>query len=196
MRIRTTCDDGGRGVENNVEIDGSRLLCDVAEGDADAFSALYDMFERPVFAVALRSTSDRQRAEEAVQDTFLKIWRKADGFDPRKGGAQSWIFTIAKRSAIDVSRREQRAPSPTELTPEDVAAPDPNDELAGSWQVNVALTRLPPEQRQVIDLFVLEGLTHAEVADRLGIPLGTVKTRIYTGLKRLRQGLQEKAGLR
>lgn len=179
-------------MQNNVEIDEDRLLADVAQGDVDAFSALYDRFERPVFAVALRSTSDRQRAEEAVQDTFLKIWRKADGFDPRKGAAQSWIFTIAKRSAIDVSRRELRAPSPTDLTPEDVAVPDPSDELGGSWQVNMALTGLPPDQRQVIDLFVLEGLTHAEVAERLAIPLGTVKTRIYTGLKRLRQALQER----
>lgn len=169
-----------------------QLLSAVAGGDLDAFSALYDIFERPVFSVALRATSDRQRAEEAVQDTFLKIWRKAEGFDPQKGAAQSWIFTIAKRSAIDVSRREQRAPMPTELSPVDAAAPDAIDELAAAWQVNVALSNLPADQRVVVDLFVLEGLTHAEVADRLGVPLGTVKTRIYAGLKRLRQTVQQR----
>lgn len=169
-----------------------QLLSAVAGGDLDAFSVLYDMFERPVFSVALRATSDRQRAEEAVQDTFLKIWRKADGFDPEKGAAQSWIFTIAKRSAIDVSRREQRAPFPTAISPEDAAVPDANDELTSTWQVNVALSGLPADQRTVIDLCVLEGLTHAEVAGRLKLPLGTVKTRIYAGLKRLRQSLQER----
>ena len=168
------------------------LLTAVAGGDLEAFSALYDMFERPVFSVALRATSDRQRAEEAVQDTFLKIWRKARGYDPAKGAAQSWIFTIAKRSAIDVSRREQRAPLPTDLTPEDAPVPDANDELTATWQVNLALSELPPDQRTAVDLFVLEGLTHAEVAERLELPLGTVKTRIYGGLKRLRETLERR----
>lgn len=168
------------------------LLTAVAGGDVDAFSALYDMFERPVFSVALRTTSDRQRAEEAVQDTFLKIWRKAEAFNPGKGAAQSWIFTIATRSAIDVSRREQRAPAPTELTPEDLHTPDASDELLASWQVNLALSSLPEDQREVIDLFVLDGLSHAEVAQRLNIPLGTVKTRIYGGLKGLRRMLVER----
>ena len=171
------------------------LLTAVAGGDLDAFSALYDMFARPVFAVALRATSDRQRAEEAVQDTFLKIWRKAQAFDPDKGAAPSWIFTIAKRSAIDVSRREQRAPFPTALTPEDAPVPDANDELTTTWQVNAALSELPVDQRSVIDLFVLQGLTHTEVADRLGLPLGTVKTRIYAGLKRLRETLQQRGAM-
>lgn len=172
------------------------LLTAVAGGDLDAFSALYDMFERPVFSVALRATSDRQRAEEAVQDTFLKIWRKAQGFDPDKGAAQSWIFTIAKRSAIDVARKENRAPLPTDLTPEDAPVPDANDELTATWQVNMALSELPVDQRAVIDLFVLEGLTHTEVAERLGLPLGTVKTRIYAGLKRLRETLERRGTIR
>lgn len=178
-------------LSENEQLPG-QLLSAVAGGDVDAFSALYDMFERPVFSVALRATRDRQRAEEAVQDTFLKIWRRAEGFDPTKGAAQSWIFTIAKRSAIDVSRREQRAPFPTDLTPEDTPVPDANDELTATWQVNMALSELPPEQRSVIDLFVIEGLTHTEVAERLALPLGTVKTRIYAGLKRLRETLEHR----
>lgn len=178
-------------MQNELERQRGELLSAVARGNTDALGELYDIFERPVFSVALRTVSDRQRAEEVVQDTFVKIWRNARLYDPAKGVAGAWIFTIAKRAAIDVSRREQRSPIPSELGDDETSTPDPSDELNGSWQVNLALATLPEDQRQVIDLFVIRGYTHAEVAQRLDMPLGTVKTRIYSGLKRLRQNIEE-----
>ncbi|MDP9068019.1 MAG: sigma-70 family RNA polymerase sigma factor [Actinomycetota bacterium] len=180
-------------VEHDVDLHRGQLLAAIAGGDTDAFGELYDIFERPVYSVALRTTNDRQRAEEVVQDTFLKIWRNAARFDPHKGIAGAWIFTIAKRAAIDASRRERRTPVPSEFSPEEASVPDATDELGASWEVNLALSTLPEDQRRVIDLFVIAGFTHAEVADRLEIPLGTVKTRIYSGLKRLRRSLEERS---
>ena len=182
---------GGQSVQSEVERQRGELLSAVAEGNTDALGQLYDMFERPVFSVALRTVSDRQRAEEVVQDTFLKIWRNAKRFDPAKGVAGAWIFTIAKRAAIDISRRELRNPVPSELGDDETATPDASEELDSTWRVNLALASLPEDQREVIDLFVISGYTHAEVAQRLGIPLGTVKTRIYSGLKRLRRTIEE-----
>lgn len=161
------------------------LLAASAGGDITAFEALYDLFERPVYSISLRTVSDKQRAEEVTQDAFLKVWRGASAFDDRKGSAAAWIFTIAKRTAIDALRRESRSPIPSELAHES-AAPDSTDELWATWQVNLALSTLPNDQRKVIDLFVIAGLTHQEVASKLGVPLGTVKTRIYSGLKQLR----------
>lgn len=169
----------------------SELMEAVKEGDHEALAQLYDLFERPVYSVALRTVTDRQRAEEVVQDTFVKVWRGATRFDDKKGSVGAWIFTIAKRSAIDVLRREEHAPVPTETMPEATTHDQAIDELWMTWEVNLALGALPEDQRAAVDLFVIAGYTHAEVADRLGVPLGTVKTRIYSGLKRLRTKLVE-----
>lgn len=188
MVITRTGSRGPQGVEQELEQQPEELLAAVAGGDVDAFEELYDIFERPVYSVALRAVSDKQKAEEVVQDTFLKIWRSAARFDPDKGAAAGWIFTITKRTAIDLSRRELRVPVPSEIADES-SVPDGIDDLWSSWQVNRALSSLPQDQRQAVDLFVICGLTHAEVATRLDIPLGTVKTRIYGGLKRLRQSV-------
>ncbi|MDQ3646851.1 MAG: sigma-70 family RNA polymerase sigma factor [Actinomycetota bacterium] len=165
----------------------------VGGGDTDAFGELYDIFERPVFAIALRTIKDRQRAEEIVQDTFLKVWRNAGRFDPDQGTPGAWIFTIAKRSAIDLCRREQRTAIPSETVEGAASTPDASDEIWATWEMNLLLASLPEEQRRAIDLFVIAGMTHAEIAERLDIPLGTVKTRVYTGLKRLRRILDERA---
>lgn len=183
-------------MDDQVEAHRSRLLAAVARGDVDAFEELYDIFERPVFSLALRVTHDRQRAEETVQDAFLKVWRHAGRYDAGKGVAGSWIFTIAKRAAIDLSRREQKAPAASELSDHEIAVADTSDELGAAWQVNLALASLPEEQSRVIDLFVISGFTHAEIAERLKLPLGTVKTRIYSGLKQLRRTMepQESSG--
>ena len=162
----------------------------VKDGGHEAFAKLYDIFERPVFSVALKTLGDHQRAEEVVQDTFLKVWRQARRYDDRRGSVSGWIFTIAKRTAIDVSRREGRSPTPSETLIEAAFEPDSADEVWATWGVNLALGTLPEDQRLVIDLFVIGGYTHAEVAERLDVPLGTVKTRIYTGLKRLRSSLE------
>lgn len=186
--ITRTGSRGPQGVEHELEQQPEKLLAAIAGGDVDAFEELYDLFERPVYSVALRAVGEKQKAEEVVQDTFLKVWRGAERFDPSKGAAAGWIFTITKRTAIDLSRRELRVPVPSEMADE-TSVPDGVDDLWASWQVNRALSSLPQDQRQAVDLFVICGLTHAEVATKLDIPLGTVKTRIYGGLKRLRQSI-------
>lgn len=164
------------------------LLAEAAGGDVDAFEALYDLFERPVYSISLRTVKDKQKAEEVTQDAFLKVWRSAQAFDASKGSAAAWIFTLAKRSAIDVLRKETRTPVPSEIV-DDSASPDSTDELWATWQVNLALGTLPEDQRRVIELFVITGFTHKEIASKLALPLGTVKTRIYSGLKHLRQAI-------
>lgn len=170
---------------DETELDLGRLLAATASGDVSAFETIYDTFERPVYSVALRAVGDKQKAEEVVQDTFLKVWRNASAFDPHQGSGTGWIFTIAKRTAIDLFRREQRIPIPSDVA-EDAAVPDGTEEMWASWQVNLALATLPEDQRRPVDLSVIAGLTHAEVAKQLDIPIGTVKTRIYAGLKKLR----------
>ena len=175
-------------MEHELDNEPAKLLAAVAGGEVPAFEQLYDIFERPVYSVALRAVRDKQKAEEVVQDTFLKVWRSASRFDPLKGGAAGWIFTIAKRTAIDEARKEFRTPTPSEVA-DDAAVPDATDEIWASWQVNLALSTLPKEQREAVDLFVIGGLTHTEVAAKLDVPLGTVKTRIYGGLKQLRRSI-------
>ncbi len=167
------------------------LISAIGSGDVDALSELYDMFERPVFAVALRTINDKHRAEEVVQDTFLKVWRNAARYDPDRGAAGAWIFTIAKRTAIDLRLHEQRRSVDALFDSDEPSTPDTSDETWLAWQINLALAQLPQEQREVIDLFMLSGYTHAEISERLDTPLGTVKTRIYTGLRRLRRSLAD-----
>ncbi len=166
------------------------LIDAVGRRDEGAFAEVYDAFERPVYAVALRTVRDPQRAEEVVQDTFVKLWRNALSFESDRGSPSGWLFTIARRSAIDVLRREQRVPTPTDSLSEHASRDDDMNDLDATWSVNLALGRLPGEQRAAIDMFVIEGYTHTEVAERLGVPLGTVKTRIYTGLRHLRSILE------
>jgi RNA polymerase sigma-70 factor, ECF subfamily len=178
----------GQCVGDETEQDLQQLLAATASGDVSAFERVYDTFERPVYSVALRAVGDQQKAEEVVQDTFLKVWRSASAFDPEKGSGAGWIFTIARRAAIDLFRREQRTPIPSEKT-EDASVPDGTEEMWAGWQVNLALSMLPEEQRRPVDLSVIAGFTHAEVARELDIPIGTVKTRIYGGLKKLRHSI-------
>lgn len=182
-----------RGWDRSLDetMEQQELMEAVKDGGSDALSQLYDIFERPVFSVALRTVRDRQLAEEAVQDTFLKVWRQARRYDCSRGSVSAWIFTIAKRTAIDVARRESRSPVPTETVSDEAAVPDDAGAVWTTWEVNLVLGSLPEEQRNAIDLFVIEGYTHAEVAERLDVPLGTVKTRIYSGLRRLRGSFGE-----
>lgn len=174
--------------------DETRLLDEVARGDHDALARLYDRFERPVFSLAVQTLGgDRQRAEEVVQDTFMKVWRGASTYDDALGSPSSWIFTIARRTAIDLWRRESRRPVPSEASAEVASgAPDVGDEAWAGWELNKALVDLPDDQRVAIDLFVVMGYTHVQIAEQTGIPLGTVKTRIYAGLRALRVALESR----
>lgn len=173
-------------------------LLDLVSGhDRDAFSELYDLLSPLVFGLALRTTRSRVLAEEVTQEVFVQIWRQADRFDPSKGSARSWVAMIAHRRSVDVVRRSQSATEremavPPELPQSDVA----EDVVAGDERKRVlkAMEGLTAAQREAIELAYLGGLTYREVAERLDAPLGTVKTRMRSGLARLRTMMERQDG--
>jgi RNA polymerase sigma factor (sigma-70 family) len=170
------------------------LVALVARGDDSALAALYDRFGRVAYGLSLRVLRDRALAEDAVQEAFLGIWRGADRFVAERAKASSWILTLVHRRAVDLVRREQRRRTESlEAAPEPVA--DAADEEA--WlrlqreRVQGALRRLPDQQREALELAYFGGFTQSELADRLGEPLGTIKSRMFSGLARLRELLGE-----
>lgn len=168
-----------------------QLLLAAASGDEAALSELYDLFERPLFSLGMRWLGEREMAEELVQEVIVRVWKGAPTFDPTRGQASSWIFGVARNAATDLARAKQRRPVPVEQ----VQAPgaDALDEDAAwrGWEIGRALHALPVEQQQVVELAFVNRCTHAEIAKSLNVPLGTVKTRMYLGLKKLRALLLE-----
>ena len=167
------------------------MLARIAAGDERAFASLCDLFAGPVLGEALRHLSDRAAAEDVTQEVFLRIWRNAHRFDPERGRAEAWIATIARNASRDALRRKGSAPV-DELSDAVDPAPDPVDEVADAsqaLQLQVAVAALPPGSREVIELAYWQGLSQVEVSERLGLPLGTVKTRTRRGLALLAEAL-------
>ncbi|MFO0649187.1 MAG: sigma-70 family RNA polymerase sigma factor [Polyangiales bacterium] len=173
------------------------LLERAARGDRDAVMSLYDRFAPVLLAVAMRIAGGRAEAEDIVQEVFARAWREAATFDRARGSAVAWLVTLTRNRAIDAVRsRKRRARHEDDQTREEpaVAPPSSTPELAvvdaeRAAAVRVALESLRPEQRQVLELAYFSGLSHSEIAERLGQPLGTVKTRIAQAVKRLRDEL-------
>ena len=175
------------------------LIAAVARGDQPALLALYDRHGRVAYGLARRILGDSGAAEEAVQDAYLRIWRRAATFDASRGGARSWLLTIVHHCAIDLLRRRAGAP-PVVAGLDEMAdrrsVPDAWSEVSGrieSDRVRTAVETLPGEQRRAIEMAFFDGLTHREIAERDGLPLGTVKGRLRLGLKRLSGLLAEPA---
>jgi len=167
----------------------AELVRRLAGGDEAALALLYDRYVGRVFGLALRLLGDTADAEEVVQDVFTRLWRSAGTFDPSRATLGTWLLTVTRRRAIDGlrarGRRQQGEPLPQHLpAPDDVAEAAANHVLAAD--VAQALDRLPETLRQVIVHAYYLGQTHREVAGSLGIPLGTVKTRLRTAVARLR----------
>ena len=166
----------------------------VARGDEDALAALYDRFGRVAYGIAIRVVRDPELAQDAVQEAFLGAWRTAGSFDPARGTVSSWLLTLVHRRAVDVVRREQRRR--TETLDDVPPAADAGTE-EDVWirerrrAVQAALARLAPDQRQALELAYYGGLSQSELAERLGVPLGTVKSRMFAALARLRDLLEE-----
>ncbi len=158
-------------------------------GDDDAVRTLYRTFGKLVFAVAHRVLGDRGLAEEATQQTFVQAWRAAAGFDEDRDPAP-WLATIARRVAIDIQRRETRRPAdalddaPASDSALVTQAPSA-EEMWTTWEVRAAVDTLAPDERRIVQLQHLEGYTHQEIADRLGIAVGTVKSRSFRAHKQL-----------
>ena len=159
------------------------------DGDADAVRTVYRAYARLVYAVAHNVLADRGLCEEATQQTFLKAWRAAGSIDiERELGP--WLATIARRVAIDVYRREaHRAVSPLEaVAPDDPALVSPPmavEDAYHIWEVRRAVCALPEEEREVVRHQHFDGLTHAQIATRLGVPVGTIKSRSFRAHRRL-----------
>jgi RNA polymerase sigma factor (sigma-70 family) len=170
------------------------LLALVARSDDRALAELYDRFGGVAYGLALRILRDEALAQDAVQEAFLAVWRSAAGFLPERARPSTWILTLVHRRAVDLVRREQRRRTEP-LEPELHPASDSSDNEAAvrfnRRLVQEALGRLPADQREAIELAYYGGLTQSEVAERLGQPLGTIKSRTFAGLTRLRELLRE-----
>ena len=161
-------------------------LLAVADGDVEALRALYRAFERPLYTLGMRWLSDADLAEELVQEMTLRIWRRAKNFDPARGAAGSWIFGIARNVASDLARAKARKPIPMTEPRTESVAPWDEDAAWQSWQIAGGLRTLPIEQQKILELAYVHQFTQSEIADALKIPLGTVKTRLYHALRKLR----------
>lgn len=171
----------------------NRYIARIAEGDHAALGSLYDESSGLVYSLALRILGDPADAEETTLDVYLQVWRSASAFDPTRGSAATWLVTLARSRAIDHIRsgasrkkREEVLESfhdlaSSEIRPDQATAMDQERQL-----IRTALEELAPEQKEVIELAFFGGLTHSELAERLGQPLGTVKTRIRLGMMKLR----------
>jgi RNA polymerase sigma-70 factor (ECF subfamily) len=194
LAIRTRTTWTGSRIMQRVELpeptDG-QLIVRVAAGDHGAFDELHGRYSRAVLGLALRRLGDRGRAEDATQDAFVAIWRSARTYNPDRGKGAPWLYAVARNAITDGLRR----------TPEPVAEPqdgpgrepDPADEAEASWTawvVHRALEALPDHERPVIELAYWSGLSQSEIASRLAIPLGTVKTRTRSALARLADALE------
>jgi len=181
-------------VRSRASPSDEQVLEAVGRGDDDALGELYDRFGRLAYGLAYRILRDQSLAEDAVQEAFLAVWRSADGYKRERAKPSTWILTVVHRRAVDLVRREERRRGePLESAPE--PATGPIDEEASLRDrraaVQAALQNLPGEQRQALELAYYGGLTQAELAERLGVPLGTIKSRMFAGLGRLRELLAE-----
>jgi RNA polymerase sigma-70 factor (ECF subfamily) len=171
------------------------LVALAARSEQSALAELYDRFGRPAYGLALRVVRDEALAEDAVQEAFLALWRTAARFVPERGKASTWILTLVHRRAVDIVRREERRRSDAlEQAPEQESREAVDEE---AWlrlqreRVQDALRKLPDQQREAIELAYYGGFTQSELAERLGQPLGTIKSRMFGGLARLRELLGE-----
>src|SRR5919197_4155957 len=174
------------------EPEDGELIERIGDGDRGAFETLYSRYARPLFGLALRRVGESEQAEDAVQETFTSVWRSASSYRPERGPGGPWLFAVARNAIVDRARarREQAADVPESASPE--AGPDERVEAEWTaWRVHAAFNDLPDSERTVLELAYWGDMSQSEVADFLGIPLGTVKTRTRNGLARLADLLEE-----
>jgi RNA polymerase sigma factor (sigma-70 family) len=182
----------------HAHLSDEALVALVARGDEDALGELYDRVGRIAYGLAMRVLRDDRLAEDAVQEGFLAVWRSAAAFRAERAKASTWILTLVHRRAVDLVRREERRraePLTDETAVRAGGAAESTDEAA--WlrfereRVQAALGQLPDVQREALELAYYGGYSQSELAERLGVPLGTIKSRMFAGLARLRELLDE-----
>ena len=183
-----------------VSLSDADLIGRAADGDARALEVLYDRYSRVVFSFGLRIVGDPQLAEELLQEVFFRAWQQGGSFRSNKGSFITWLLSITHNMAIDEVRKRRRRPQKADSEdPESVLAavpdsgPDVEDEVwLGALRDTIegAMASLPPAQRQAIEMAYFRGLTQREIAEQLGEPLGTIKTRMRLGMQKLRDQLE------
>jgi len=183
----------------NGEPDDAGLLRAMQRGDEPAVAALYDRYGGAAYGLAFRITSDGTLAEDVVQEAFVSVWKQCGRFDPGRGQVRSWLLTIVHHKAVDAVRRRTGRPeralpegaeeflATTQGRPEELA-----EMTLDAAAVREAVRLVPAEQRETIVLAYFEGMTHVEIAERMGVPLGTVKSRLRIGLEKMREYLRPK----
>jgi RNA polymerase sigma-70 factor, ECF subfamily len=182
----------GRDTRQEAE---ARLVARLAEGDReDAVAGLYDAYGRSLYRLGLLLLGDSGLAEDLVQETFVRLWRSAGRYDPERGSVRTFVFTLARRAAADLWRRRGGTLSAALEEPEqaDAAGSDAFEHLLVRLDVREALEALSPAHREVLELQYERDLTQRQVAERLGVPLGTVKSRTLYALRALRSELKER----
>jgi RNA polymerase sigma factor (sigma-70 family) len=185
--------------KRHAHLSDEALVALVAREDEDALAELYDRVGRIAYGLALRILRDESHAEDAVQEAFLQVWRSAATFRPERAKASTWVLTLVHRRAVDLVRREERrqADALTDDAAAGVESAEQTDEAA--WlrfereRVQTALKQLPDLQREALELAYYGGFSQSELAERLGVPLGTIKSRMFAGLARLRELLDDSA---
>ncbi|MFD0207034.1 MULTISPECIES: RNA polymerase sigma factor [Saccharothrix] len=175
------------------------LAARVTVGDRTAFAALYDRYAKPAYSLARRICVDPDLAEDVVQEAFLALWRNPAAYDSSRGGFGTWLMTVVHHRAVDAVRREnakrrRSVPLTDEVSERNVTPAEGADHVALTGvvgaEVRAALQGLPADQRQVLTLAYLGGYTQVEVAALTGLPLGTVKSRTFAAIRRLRTALR------
>jgi RNA polymerase sigma-70 factor (ECF subfamily) len=175
-----------------ADMEDTELLKQVVKGDQRAFLALYDRHAGRVYTLALRVLHEPMLAEEATQDAFLKLWKHAGQFLAERGSLVTWLLTITRRTALDRLRLEDRRPTLSDGSdPEDlwrdIPASGTSSEESRWRSMHLAVQALPTDQRQVLELAYYQGMSQSEIAEILGWPLGTVKTRLRAAMEHLRK---------
>jgi RNA polymerase sigma factor (sigma-70 family) len=194
--VPSSGDEAMRARRDLAHLSDEALVALIARGHESALAELYDRLGRVAYGLAYRIVRDEALAEDTVQEGFLALWRTAAGFVPERAKASTWVLTLVHRRAVDLVRREQRRRAePLEAGEElDQAGQTAEDSALLRLErdrVQAALRQLPDAQREAIELAYYGGFTQSELAERLGQPLGTIKSRMFAGLARLRELLDE-----
>lgn len=193
--------DEAGAVSSLIEASDAELIGRAAQGEARALEVLYDRYSGVVFSFALRIVADRQLAEEILQEAFFRAWQQGSNFSAGRGSFITWMLSITHNLSIDEIRKRRRRPQKADseepeqvlaAVPDTSAGADVEDEVwLGSLRDTIggALAQLPPAQRQAIEMAYFRGMTQREIAEALGEPLGTIKTRMRLGLQKLKDAL-------